>query len=303
MKYFKALDTYSGGSTIGECWEISGLEGDESIVDGGEYDGMSISELIKLLGPRLMGQRVYEKFGTRFPIMIKFIDAARDLSVQVHPDDASAKASGLIGGKNELWYIIRSQGGAKIYAGFNRHLTPEEYQQAIESKSILDHISTHNSRAGDTFYLPGGNIHAIGAGNFLMEVQQTSGITYRVYDYDRKDKSGRKRQLHTEEARRVLSLSKYDSYIPSPYWRHSDDQLLLMKDWATVRKHHIDGSCSLEFPLDSFTILTCIEGSVTINYPGTQFELGFGRTCLLAAEIRDVKVDGSGIMISSAVSV
>lgn len=302
MKYFKSLDTYSGGGTIGECWEISGLEGDESIVEGGEYDGLSISELIARLGARLMGKRVYEKFGTRFPILVKFIDAARDLSVQVHPDDATAKDSGLIGGKNELWYIIRSQGGAKIYAGFKKALTPEEYERAIESKTILDFISTHNSRSGDTFYLPGGNIHAIGAGNFLMEIQQTSGITYRVYDYDRKDKSGRKRQLHTEEARRVMSLEKYDSFIPSPYWRHSNDQILLMKDWATVRKHHVDGTCSLEFPLDSFTILTCIEGSVTINYPGTHFELSFGHTCLLAAEIKDVMVDGSGIVISSAVS-
>ena len=302
MKYFKSLDTYSGGGTIGECWEISGLEGDESVVAGGEYDGLTISELIAQLGPRLMGKRVYDRFGTRFPILVKFIDAARDLSVQVHPDDASAKSLGLIGGKNELWHIIRSQGGAKIYAGFKKQLTSEEYEQAVESKTILAYISTRTSRSGDTFYLPGGNIHAIGAGNFLMEIQQTSGITYRVYDYDRKDKSGRKRQLHAEEARRVVSLDKYDSYIPSPYWHNSSDQVLLMKDWATVRKHRIDGSCRLDFPLDSFTILTCIEGAVSINYPGVHFELSFGSTCLLAAEITEVTVDGSGIVISAAVS-
>ena len=135
-----------------------------------------------------------------------------------------------------------------------------------------------------------------------MEIQQTSGITYRVYDYDRKDKSGRKRQLHAEEARRVVSLDKYDSILPSTTGHESSEQVGVMEDWATVRNKRRDGSCRRYFPLDSFTILTCIEGAVSLKYPGVHFELSFGSTCLLAAEITEVTVDGSGIVISAAVS-
>lgn len=245
-----------------------------------------------------MGRTVLERYGNRFPILVKYIDAARDLSVQVHPDDNLAADLGYTNGKNEMWHVMRSGGGAKIYAGFRRPLEPDEYDAAVADKSIMELVKVHRSRPGDTFLLPAGTIHAIGAGNFLLEVQQASDVTFRVYDYDRRDASGNPRELHTELARRAM---KFDTAEVGPIRLDRNgpaDTPLLHADWARVTRHRVDSPRVIGFPADSFTILCCIEGEVGVSYPGHSFTLESGHTCLVPATVTAMHFSGRGAVVS-----
>ena len=300
IRYFKRLH-HETSAQIGESWEVSGIEGDESVVDGGADDGLTLSQLIDRHGARLVGRRVLDRFGNRFPILVKYIDAARDLSVQVHPDDEMAASLGYPNGKSEMWHVMRSGGGAKIYAGFRRVVSPDEYDSAVSDKSIMDLVRTHRPRPGDTFHLPAGTIHAIGAGNFLLEVQQASDITYRVYDYDRRDASGTPRELHTDLARRAMKFTPANvgphrlDRVPAP------DTLLLDATWAHVTRHHITEPREVAFPDDSFTILCCIEGEIAVSYPGHSFTLESGNTCLIPAIVNAIHFSGRGAIVSITV--
>ena len=219
----KQIAEYKGikacSENIGESWEISGVKGHESIVaEGGtscEDKGLTISELIQKYREKLLGEKVYEQFGTDFPLLIKFIDSRQDLSVQVHPDDKLAKERHGCQGKTEMWYIINSKPGAKIYAGLNKHITPEDYVRMTDKETIdghsplMDVIAAHDSHVGDIFFLPAGRLHSIGAGNLLVEIQQTSDITYRVYDFGRRDANGNTRELHIDLAKDAIDYNVY----------------------------------------------------------------------------------------------
>lgn len=296
IKYFKRLHGCSCGP-IGESWEISGLEGDESVVDNGPDAGLPLPALIEKYGARLMGKRPYEIHGNRFPLLIKYIDAARDLSVQVHPDDEMAVSMGQKNGKSELWHIVRAAGGAKIHAGFRQNITPDEYERALSSQSIMDCVSSFRTRPGQTFYLPAGTIHAIGAGNFLLEIQQASGVTYRVYDYGRIDADGHPRELHTELARKALKYEAFDPRCPRLDGYAHAPVPLLYSEWANIQRADINGTSTLSLPADSFTILACISGELTLSYPGSDFPLPSGTTCLLEATIKKVSLSGRGAVV------
>ena len=175
---------------IGESWEISSVPGHESIVCEGKYEGRSIVDLIDEFGPELLGEKVFSKFHGKFPLLIKFIDAADNLSVQVHPDDELALKRHNSLGKTEMWYIVDSEPKAKIYAGLNKLISPEEYVRLVEDGEFESALATHDSHTGDVFFLPAGRVHAIGAGNLLAEIQESSDITYRIFDYNRRDASG-----------------------------------------------------------------------------------------------------------------
>lgn len=297
IRYFKGLH-HETSAQIGESWEVSGIEGDESVVSGGQDDGLMLHELIDRYGAALVGETVYKMHGNRFPVLVKYIDAARDLSVQVHPDDAMAAELGLTNGKNEMWHIMRSSGGAKIYAGFRNAVDCDTLNEAVEDKSVMDLIKTHRSRPGDTFILPAGTIHAIGAGNFLLEVQQASDVTYRVYDYDRRDASGSLRELHTDLARRALKFDACDVDPKHLGRRPAADTLLVDAYWARVIRHQIDGERVISFPLDSFTLLCCIEGEMTIKSTASDFVLKAGQTCLVPAIINHMTFTGRGAVVS-----
>lgn len=297
IRYFKRLH-HETSAQIGESWEVSGIEGDESIVDGGDDDGLTLSQLIDRRGASLVGRSVLSRYGNRFPILVKYIDAARDLSVQVHPDDELAATLGHPNGKNEMWHVMRSGGGAKIYAGFRRPVTPEEYDAAVTDKSIMELVKAHRSRPGDTFLLPAGTIHAIGAGNFLMEVQQASDVTFRVYDYDRRDASGNPRELHTELARRAIKFTPADIGPRRLERSPAPDVTLLDEDWAHVTRHRVDTPRVIGFPADSFTILCCIEGDIGVSYPSHSFNLESGHTCLVPATVTAMHFTGRGSLVS-----
>ncbi|WP_290391676.1 type I phosphomannose isomerase catalytic subunit, partial [Paramuribaculum intestinale] len=186
---------------IGESWEISAVPGHVSVVDRGPLAGQSLTELIDTYGADLVGRHIYERYGSAFPLLIKLIDAKAYLSVQVHPDDdlAARRHNGSLG-KTEMWYSILPAEGAYLYAGFSRRLDADSFRSAVADNSIIDSLRRHDTRPGDVFFLPAGRIHSIGRGNFVLEIQEASDITYRIYDYDRRDAQGNPRQLHIEES-------------------------------------------------------------------------------------------------------
>ena len=216
---FKQLHTDQ--KQVGESWEISGVEGSETVVAEGPYQGMSLNQLVATLKEKLVGKDNYERFGNEFPLLIKFIDARQDLSIQVHPTDEIAHRQGKPRGKTEMWYIMDCDPGAKLYCGLKQHITREDYEKMVEDDTICDALAKYEVSEGDVFFLPAGRIHAIGAGCFLAEIQQTSDVTYRIYDFKRRDKDGNYRQLHTREAAESIN---YHRGVRLPHALHADEE-------------------------------------------------------------------------------
>lgn len=284
---------------IGESWEISAVPGHESIVESGSYSGKKITELIDEFGPELLGRKVMEKYAGKFPLLIKLIDANDNLSVQVHPDDKLAMSRHDSLGKTEMWYIIDAENDAKIYAGLNIAMTPEEYVRRVDEGSFADTLAVHESAPGDAFFLPAGRVHAIGAGNLLAEIQESSDITYRIYDYDRRDANGNARELHTQQAKDAIDYTVYPDY-KSPVIPEEEKQAEIVKcDHFTVDRINVDGSMNLEFNPESFTVVMCIDGEVTIGYPEGKVTLMKGQTVLCPAVLSKVSVSGKATLLTS----
>ena len=203
---------YSPLPNCGETWEISGVEGNLSKVKEGELKGCDLVSLIDTYREQLVGKKVFDRFGLEFPLLVKFIDANDDLSVQVHPDDTQARLRHNSFGKTEMWYIFQADEGARLNAGFNRPLSKEQYKQYVDNGKVMDILNWVDVQEDDVFFLPAGRVHSIGKGILLAEIQQTSDITYRIYDFDRKDSEGNERQLHTEEALDVIDFTYHDEY-------------------------------------------------------------------------------------------
>ena len=206
---------------IGESWEISGVAGSESVVADGKDKGLTLTALIDKYGASLLGEKNYKRYGDSFPLLIKFIDAHDDLSVQVHPDDELARKRGSKFGKTEMWYVLGAAPGARLANGFNREVNPDEYEGLVNSGEIMDVLNFNPVKPGDTFFIPAGRVHAIGKGAFVAEIQETSDITYRLYDYKRKDKDGNERQLHTKEAFEAINFKDTEGK-PVAYTAHRD---------------------------------------------------------------------------------
>ena len=306
----KQIAEYKGikacSENIGESWEISGVKGHESIVaEGGtscKDKGLTISELIQKYREKLLGEKVYERFGTDFPLLIKFIDSRQDLSVQVHPDDKLAKERHGCQGKTEMWYIINSKPGAKIYAGLNKHITPEDYVRMTDKETIdghsplMDVIAAHDSHVGDIFFLPAGRLHSIGAGNLLVEIQQTSDITYRVYDFGRRDANGNTRELHIDLAKDAIDYNVYTD-CRSTYDKDAQIAELVKCKYFDVRKLTIDKKASIDFKIQSFVIAICLKGTAEIN--GTCIRQG--ETILAPANNNILNITGTVELLTAFV--
>lgn len=279
---------------IGESWEISAVPGHISVVDSGEYAGLTIEDLIGRFGPQFLGKKVYEKYDGKFPLLFKIIDANDNLSVQVHPDDALAKKRHNSLGKTEMWYIMSTEKDAKIYAGLSKSITPEEYEAKVADGSFTDVLATHDSEPGDVFFLPAGRVHAIGAGNLLAEIQESSDITYRIFDYNRRDVNGNTRELHTELAKDAIDYKVYDNYkTPAPAAEVENAELVSC-DYFKVARVTVDGATKLNFKPDSFTAIMCLEGEITLKYPGGEMKVESAHTVLLPAVMTSVEVSGKG---------
>ena len=251
---------------IGENWEISGLEGNESVVNGGVYDGTSLSRLIDTLKGKLIGEENYRRFGNRFPLLIKFIDARQDLSIQVHPDDETALRHGMANGKNEMWYLLDSEPYASLRCGMKEELSADDIIKKVDDGTICDSIAQYNVKAGDCFYIPAGRVHSIGAGCLIAEIQQTSDTTYRLYDYNRRDSNGNLRQLHVRQAAECIDYTVREDYRQT-YKREKNIRVPLVEcKYFKTSLYDIDSPLHLDYSeLDSFVILMCVKGSGTIT--------------------------------------
>lgn len=273
----------------GETWEISGVPGNVSVVAEGPLSGQSLNELIDQFGAELLGEMVKERFGSEFPLLVKFIDANDDLSIQVHPDDALAKERHNSFGKTEMWYIFQADPGSKLIAGFNQPLTKEEYLAYFNSGKLMEILNQEEVKADDVFFLPAGRVHTIGKGLLLAEIQQTSDVTYRIYDFDRKDDQGNTRELHVEEALDAIDYQHYPEYKTQYEDKKNEAVSLVECQYFTTNKLDFDINASRDYSsIDSFKILVCMEGGADIKYSGSSFPIGKGEAMLIPATIKKI---------------
>ncbi len=254
---------------VGESWELSGVSSNESVVANGEFAGMTLPQLIERDGAGLLGKANYERFGLEFPLLVKFIDARQDLSIQVHPDDVLAGKRHNSKGKTEMWYVVSADEGAHLRSGFSRK----------------DLLSDYSVKPGDVFFLPAGRIHSIGAGSFIAEIQQTSDITYRIYDFNRRDANGNTRQLHTELAKDAISYDVLPDYRTRYEERENHEVRLVSCPYFTTSLYVLTESYTIDLSaLDSFLVLIAMDGRVSItDDAGNTVDVHQGETVLLPA--------------------
>ncbi|MEM1340164.1 MAG: type I phosphomannose isomerase catalytic subunit [Bacteroidota bacterium] len=281
-------------NTTGESWELSGVHGDVSVVSNGTLLGKSLNDLIAKYGDILLGKSVIARFGQEFPILIKFIDAKRDLSIQLHPHDQLAKERHNSFGKTEMWYIMDADPGANLIVGFNKTVLKEEYKASLANDTLLELLNYEKVGAGDTFFINTGKIHAIGAGILLAEIQQTSDITYRVFDFNRRDKEGNLRELHTDLALDAIDYEKKDDFKVG--YSQQKDKLNPMVEcpYFTTRFLNLTSNFTQDISKrDSFTIYLCVAGNATIANDWGTTELKKGETVLIAASSSQVVITTS----------
>lgn len=288
---FKKLQTKL--ENVGESWEISGVPGNETIVAEGPMAGKKLNELVKELKADLVGHENYERFGDEFPLLIKFIDARQDLSIQVHPNDEVAHRQGKERGKTEMWYALEPEPGAQLYNGLKQQITPEEYKQMVANDTITDALARYEVHEGDVFFIPAGRIHAIGAGCFVAEIQQTSDVTYRIYDFKRRDKDGNFRQLHTHEAAEAIDYTVLPDYRTRYSLEKNIPQQVVTCPYFTTAVYDLTEPMTLDYSdLDSFIIIIGVKGEGMLTADGEQTTLRAGETILLPATTKEVRVDG-----------
>lgn len=280
----------------GESWEISAVQGDVSIVENGFLKGNDLQEIIEIYMGDLVGDTVYDRFGLEFPLLIKFIDANDDLSIQVHPDDKLAMERHQSFGKTEMWYVMEANPGSTLISGFSKDIDQEKYLQHIENNSLQGILNKISVTKGDTFFIPAGRVHAIGAGILLAEIQQTSDITYRIYDWGRKDKNGRSRELHTDLALNAIQY-KSDSEVIANHVPHNGNVFNLAKcQYFTTNKINLKRNLERDYiDIDSFVIYICCEGSFSIGYGlNEKTDVSKGQTVLIPATLKNVTLEPNG---------
>ncbi len=280
---------------VGESWEISAISGDQSVISNGFLAGNNLEELIEVYMGDITGDQVYDKFGNEFPLLVKIIEARQDLSIQVHPGDALAKERHNAYGKTEMWFILEAEKGARIYTGLKEGVTRQMYEDAVNDGTLAELLNVENPEPGDTFFTPAGRIHAIGAGTVLAEIQQTSDITYRIFDWNRKSTGSEKRELHTglaleavdfrasgkNKIRKDAELNKSVNLVSCEYF--NTNILWLGKP---VRKEY--------YNIDSFVIYICTEGEFLIKWDDSSEKVSKGETVLLPAMIKEVTLEPDG---------
>jgi mannose-6-phosphate isomerase len=278
---------------IGESWEVSAVPSSTSIVSNGVFKGRDLISVIAENPEAILGKAVNERYQGKLPLLVKFIDAKQDLSIQVHPNDEMAQREHGKMGKSEMWYVIRADEGAHLYAGFKSEITPEEYERRVAEGSIVDVLADHRVKAGDVFYLPAGRVHAICGGILLAEVQQSSDVTYRIYDYNRLGMDGKPRELHTELAARALNYHVEENYRTDYIDSTNRATQIIDTPYFDVRVMEISKPFHRDLrKYDSFIISMCIEGGckICVRSTGTEILLRQGHSTLIPAAIADYDV-------------
>jgi len=276
---------YGDLQNCGESWELSGVEGYDSVVSNGFLNGNTLSELIEIYMGDLVGDKVYEKFGLEFPLLIKFIDAQDDLSIQVHPNDELSKERHNAYGKTEMWYVIDAEPGALINSGFNQEMTREKYLEYFENGKLTNLLHYDEAKVGDVFFIPAGRVHAIGKGTMVAEIQQTSDVTYRIFDYNRKDAKGNLRELHTDLALDAIDFSYMEDYKTKYEIKKNHSTEIVSCNYFTTNILEFDQPREKDyFTLDSFVIYIAIEGEFEIAKEEITAKVNKGETVLIPAE-------------------
>lgn len=272
----------------GELWALSAVKDHESVIANGFLAENTLNEAIEIYMGDLVGDKVYNRYGTEFPLLVKMIDAARDLSIQVHPDDELAQRRGMPWGKTEMWYVVEADDDARLISGFRRDTTPDEYTAALQSGHLMDLLHAEHPHVGDVYFIPAGRVHALGKGLLVAEIQQTSDCTYRIYDYDRLDKDGRKRQLHTAEAMDAIDFSGVKGHANTNYNARTNESTTI-----AACPYFITRLIPLDAPIrknledqDTFVIYMCVDGIAAVKSMGTIVPMHAGE-CVLVPAVAD----------------
>lgn len=295
------LNKSSLSKNMGESWELSAVSGDISVVNNGAAKGKTLTELIDLFPEELLGEKVLSKFGKQFPLLFKFIDAKEDLSIQVHPNDQLAQARHNSFGKTEMWYVMQADENARLIVGFKNSSNQKEYISHLQQGTLLDLLEAYPVQTGDVFYLETGTIHAIGAGVLLAEIQQTSDITYRLYDWGRVDANGEARELHTDLALEAINYNTTKSKIT--YDNIVENKSATVVDSVYFKTNYLQLSSSYSWikKEDAFTVFMCVEGKCTLTCEGELFSLVKGQTILIPASITHFVLEGSATLLEISI--
>jgi mannose-6-phosphate isomerase len=289
-------------STItGESWELSTVEGEVSIVANGELKGKSLTELINSFPDEILGTAVHTRFGKQFPLLFKYLDAREDLSIQVHPNDELAKKRHNSFGKTEMWYIMQADDNARIIVGFKENSNADEYLENLKNKTLLSILDNVKVQSGDVFFLETGTVHTIGAGIVVAEIQQTSDITYRLYDFDRVDANGNTRELHVDLALEAINYNKVES--KKSYTTNSNQSNSVVDcPYFTTNFIPLDGTISVSKSGETFTVYMCVEGSFEIEYNNSKTQYIKGDTVLIPAAMNAFILNGKASILEIYIS-
>jgi len=285
----------------GESWEISTVENDVSVIANGFFKGKSLNELINEFPDAVLGTKVHKQFGKQFPLLFKYLDARKDLSIQVHPNDALAKRRHNSFGKTEMWYVMQADDDARLIVGFKEKSSPEEYLKSLENKTIIDILDTKKVKKGDVFFLETGTVHAIGAGTVIAEIQQTSDITYRIYDFDRVDANGNARELHVDLALDAINYNIVDAQ-KNYYKVENEANVMVDCPYFTTNFIPLDGAMKFNKNKESFSVYMCVEGSFELLYKEEKYEYKTGDTLLIPAEMSDFEIKGKASVLEIYIS-
>lgn len=286
------------GKRYGESWEISGVAGDLSVVSSGMFKGNDLQEMVEIYMGDLVGEKVYDKFGIEFPLLVKHIDTAALLSIQVHPDDRLAAERHNSYGKTEVWYVTECEPGASLYLGLKSGVTRAQYLDAVVAGTLPELLQKYEVHAGDAFFIPAGTIHAIGKGIKVVEIQQTSDITYRIFDWNRVDDNGRPRQLHTALAIDAIDFDSDAQYVITRPPQKNTPVKIVCCPYFTTNLLEVAGEVERDFSsLDSFIIYVCVEGSVALSCEGAEERLSKDDVLLVPAEQMAVTLKGDGTLL------
>ncbi len=272
----------------GELWALSSVEGHESVIANGFLADNTLNEAIEIYMGDLVGDKVFNRYGTEFPLLIKIIDAAQDLSIQVHPDDELAQQRGMSRGKTEMWYVMLADPGSRLVSGFRRDTSADEYTAALAAGHLMELLHSEQPQPGDVFFIPAGRVHALGKGLMVAEVQQTSDCTYRIYDYDRTDKDGKKRQLHTAEAMDAIDFSGIRGHASTRYEaRQNATTTLAHCPYFTTRLISFDSPMRKNLEdVDTFVVYLCVDGLAAVKSMETIVPMHTGE-CVLVPAVAD----------------